>query len=501
MQAAQECLQLTAKSGSWPRVTAIALATATLTACGIAGRAIERNQADAAERVRLSTPAPLDRRACGATKVDVLTCDEKLWAEAAWKYVENNTIEATGLVSSTAGRPVVTMWDVADAIAATYSARELGLIDTCTFDARFGRIIAFLNTMPLVDGIAPNRWYDAATTSMVDASGVSGVVGWSAVDLGRLLVWLRIVEARHPVWSEYIGRTVARWNYCAIVDPCGTLNRGIHTGPGTNALEQEGRLGYEEYAAAGFELWGFDAGRAAELVPYEAITIEGVDLLHDTRDVPLRGSNALTTTPFAAFEMELGGALDGHDWTGYRQLGRDVARAQYERFRRTRTMTARGQRPLATPPWFVYDTVWASGYRWNTADPSGAPTPHFSILSTAAVFELWAAWPDEPATRMLDFTCSLRDPARGWLAGRFEKTGGADATHALRTNAAVLESILYRKFGTIFRAAREPGWFDVNARDEFFRPGRCLPAERRACGEECPPLRSSRPPREASSKP
>jgi hypothetical protein len=456
--------------------------------CGVAGRAIQRDMT--AER--RSTPAPIDRTlSCDAQRVDVLDCDERLWAEAAWKYVENNT-NGNGVVNGTDKRPVVSMWDVADAIAATYAARELGLIDTCAFDARFGRLVGFLNTMPLVDDLAPNRWYNASNATMVDAENKPALLGWSAMDLGRLLLWLRIVEARHPIWSEYIGRAVARWNYCAIVDACGTLNRGVHTGPDTNTLEQEGRLGYEEYAAAGFALWGFDTARAAAVDPSEPVDVEGIELRRDSRPSAAPGNiAALTTTPFAAYEMELGALGERRDGPRYRQLGRDVARAQYERYRRTKTMTARTHRPMATAPWRVYDSVYADGYAWNPVDLNGKVTPYFALFSTAAAFELWAAYPDEAADRFLEFACAFRDPQRGWYSGRFERTGGTDDTLSLRTNAAVLEALLYRKFGPIYRPAAEPGWFDVNVRDEFFRPGRCLPGEERRCGEDCPPLRQA----------
>lgn len=452
--------------------------------CGIVGRALQTPPATAAS----SGSTTQGRDACGGTTVaSDLSADEKLWAEAAWNYVRQNTNATTGLVNATDQRPVVSVWDIADAIAAIYAAHELGLIDRCEFDDRFGALVASLNLMPLVDNVAPNRWYSAGDRAMVGPDGKPAVLGWSPIQLGRLLVWLRIVEARHPVWSEYIGRAVARWNFCRVLDGCGALTRGVRTGAGAIRVEQDGRLGYEEYAAAGFALWGFDVAAAAALDHSLPLELEGLELKVDARAMRDGGvMGPLTSAPFTAFEMEIGAGVGGSPWAEYRRLGQLVAQAQYRRFERTRTMTARTHRPLATPPWEVYDSVWVEGYPWNTVDPSGGSTPHFSMVSTAAVFELWAVYPHAAATRMLEFACALRDQARGFYAGRLERTGGTDRTLALRTNAAVLQALLYRRRGTFLKPLAEPSWLEVNSRDEFFRPGRCLPAEPRICCANCP---------------
>lgn len=481
---------------------AIASGFVAASGCGVVARGLQGAQARAAGTATQAAAASRD--ACVApADAPVLPEDERLWAEAAWNYVRLNTHATTGLVNATDQRPVASVWDIADAIAAVYAAHELGLIDRCGFDERFGAIVASLNLVPLVDNIAPNRWYSVTDRAMIGPDGKPAVLGWSTAHLGRLLLWLRIVEARHPFWSEHIGRAVARWNFCRIVDACGALTGGVHTGPAENRIAQEGRIGYEEYASAGFAVWGFDVGRAAALDNAVPVDVEGLTLKRDARAMRDGGMAPLTTTPFAAFEMEIGGTLAGGDWTEYRQLGRDVAQAQYRRYGRTRTLTARTHRPLATAPWEVYDAVWAEGYTWNTVDPTGASTPHFTMLSTAAAFELWAVYPDEVATRMIEYSCTLRDQQRGFYAGRVERTGGVDRTLSLRTNAAVLEALLYRRKGVILKPLQSASWLDVNSQDEFFRPGRCLPAERRVAGcDDCPrvppPYKPPQPPAPAT---
>ncbi len=49
-------------------------------------------------------------------------------------------------------------------------------------------------------------------------------------------------------------------------------------------LVQEGRLGYEEYGARGYQLWGFSAPKAISLEPFNLVEINGVKIPVDTRD-------------------------------------------------------------------------------------------------------------------------------------------------------------------------------------------------------------------------
>ena len=87
---------------------------------------------------------------------------------------------------------------------------------------------------------------------MVNYSNQPEEIGWSAIDIGRLLLWLKIVSVRYPEFSEYIDRIVLRWSYCDLLDRCGLLYGGSMA-QGKINLFQEGRLGYEEYAAVGYQ--------------------------------------------------------------------------------------------------------------------------------------------------------------------------------------------------------------------------------------------------------
>ena len=54
--------------------------------------------------------------------------------------------------------------------------------------------------------------------------------------------------------------------------------RGARASTKTDIV-QEGRLGYEEYAALGFQAWGFETRQASRLEPFGKAWIDGVQIL------------------------------------------------------------------------------------------------------------------------------------------------------------------------------------------------------------------------------
>lgn len=86
-----------------------------------------------------------------------------------------------------------------------------------------------------------------------------------------MLIWLKIIKERYPEHSNAIDTFVLRWNFCQVLDDEGTIYGTSRDGESANIVVlQEGRFGYEEYAAKGFDLWGFDNTEAAKAEPYDS---------------------------------------------------------------------------------------------------------------------------------------------------------------------------------------------------------------------------------------
>lgn len=416
-----------------------------------------------------------------ARAVAGLTAQQAQWARTAWRYVENNTDDGTGLVNGMDRVPTFTAWNAGDAIAATVAGFELQVIDAHEFDLRLSRLLGFLATMDLSQGKLPNKVYNSVTGKMVGFENRPDDIGWSAVDIGRLLLWLRIAGQRHPRFQEYADQVVLRWTTCDVIDDCGQL-QGTARANGQVQRYPEGRLGYEQLAGAGYAAWGFDARRATALPALQTANILGVPVRFDARDPRTTGAQApVLTMPYVLAGLELGWAApDGS--TALRDLAADVQRVQEERWRRERQVTARSDYQLREAPYVVLDSVYASGYAWNTIGNDGREYERLAQVTTRAAFGLWALWPGEYADVLVDTVRLLFDPDRGWYEGRYEQGGGPNATLTLGTNAAILETLLFKARGVLYdRGGPAPGLFQVRTGDAFNRVGRCWPAERGTC--------------------
>src|SRR6185369_968436 len=127
-----------------------------------------------------------------------------------------------------------------------------------------------------------------------------------------------------------------------------------------------------------------------------------------------------------------------------------VYKVQEERWRRERQLTARSDYQMRQAPYVVQDAVFAGGYPWNTLGSDGKEYEQLALLSTRAAFAMEALWPGEYTERLLEGVQWLYDPDRGWYEGRFEQGGGPLANITLSTNAAVLETLLFKAKGALY---------------------------------------------------
>ncbi|REL25338.1 DUF3131 domain-containing protein [Thalassotalea euphylliae] len=413
-----------------------------------------------------------------------LTEKEQVWAKIAWTYFKNNSHVETGLANSIDGYPSATMSSIADYLAALVAARQLALIDKKEFDHRLSALLHFLNRMPLFRGRLPNKIYDTKNGKMLDYEGKNQEIGWSAIDIGRLLIWLRIVSQQYPEFHEYIDKAIFRWNFCDVIDQEGSL----YTGSLVNnqiSLRQEGRLGYEEYAAMGFRAWGFEPTKAESLDPLEVITIYGQDIYHDARDH--RDDKVLSpilTLPFSYMGIEFNwdrvdddrSLNSRHTNSLLYQAAKQVYQVQELRYVHEKIYTARTEHILDSAPYFLYDSVFANGYAWNTISDTGKTYPGKSLVSVKAAFSMHMLWDTDYTYKLMLVIEELYDAKRGWYEGRYESTGGYEEAISSSTNATVLEALLYKKVGKLFRPNREVTHSDIRMENVFKHPGKCFPA-------------------------
>lgn len=367
---------------------------------------------------------------------------ERRLAECAFGYLVKNRLE-TGLVSSAASFEATTMWDVASQLAGLTAARELGLLAPAEFDAWVGSALGTLGRLPLYRGELPNKSYNARTLMPVDYGKLHTrkEIGFSALDVARLVLWLDLVAARYPQHAAACRAVTARWKLERLAQ--GGQLKGTDAHRAEETWDQEGRLGYEQYAAYALARLGLDVARARS--PYALATrveVLGVDVPVDVRDVyDSEAHNYVTSEPFI---------LDGLE-TGFRALTREYAasvlEAQRQRWKATGTLTAWSEDNLDKAPWFVYNSVFVDGRPWSTLDTQGRDAGAFRGSSVKAAVGWHVLFRTPYTERVYVALADLVDPELGVFAGFYEEGGKVNEALTLNTNGIVLEALLYAKVG------------------------------------------------------
>lgn len=375
---------------------------------------------------------------------DAAAVDDRVYrdaAERAWGWIDRNYHPSTGLVGATEHYALVTVWDVGSALMALYAAHELGLLPRDDYDRRMGAALRTLQSMPLYDGVAFNRLYSARTGQMHgrDERVTQRGYGWSATDLGRLLSVLKVIASNHTRFEADVDRVVRRMDYGRIIRDGYLWGEDVRP-DGRVVKYPEGRVGYEQYAAQGFAVWGHRAERALDVRQNtRPVTVEGVPLLADRR-----GDDRLTSEPFVLGAMELD--LWGDELN---QLARGVLAAQEARWRRTGQVTVVSEDAVPVAPYhFYYYTVYHGGTPF--AIDAQAPMRGVRVqpwISSKAAFAWHALHPGDYTATALRAVVNAHRGQRDWAAGVFEGTGRLTGGANVNTAAVILEAALYRERG------------------------------------------------------
>jgi hypothetical protein len=361
-------------------------------------------------------------------------------AAAAWRFAERNYVPATGFIKPFDTYSIGTMWDVGSGLGAMFCAAELGLLDRSEYDKRMHRVLRTLEQLPLFDDVGFNKEYsmDGGRLIGIERVPASRGYGISATDNGRFLLWLRIIANRNPQHAAIIQRIVKRMDLDAFEDDGYLIGRQLSRRTGRMRKFQEGRIGYEQYAASGYRAWGMEAEQALDITANARMQdVSGIRLPADRR-----GSDRLTSEPFVLLGLEAG-------WSeSERAVAQRVLAAQVARYKSTGSLTMVSEDAIdIAPDYFFYYTVLSKHGPWTVdVQRPGAKVTGPRWLSTKAAFAWHALLPSD-YTRLAVDTVRARALVDGvWGSGVFE-SGRPTATPNINTAAVVLESALYRQYG------------------------------------------------------
>lgn len=368
--------------------------------------------------------------------------ERQLYLDAArnsWDFVNSITEPSTGLARAHAKYSYVTLWDIAGVIAANHVAHELSFINDATFDANIGRILSTLSSVDLFDRRAFNRIYDAKTGRMVDnASKISTVgAGYSSVDIGRLLIWLRVIATRYPKYAPFATQIVKRLDMSKLVSDGYLQGVDVDGKTGKRKTFTETEIGYQQYALGGFAMWGAKVNRDGLDVRSDvnSVNVMGVRVLTDSR-----GNDRVMSEPFIMLGLE-----PGYRSVEMQRQAQQVLAAQQARYQRTGIVTAASEDALPDPPWyFYYYSIYHRGKQFvieGVGDNAYVERPRW--VSTKAAFG-WNAVLPSAYTQLLVRTVQPARTTSGWGSGVYEGTLKPTGVPSLNTAALIMESALYK---------------------------------------------------------
>lgn len=376
-----------------------------------------------------------------------LTPEERLYAQIAWRYFENNYQKNTGLVNSVDGFPSTTLWDTGNYLMALISAYKLNLIDKTEFDKRLHKILDTFCHMPFYNHELPNKAYDTRTAQMVDYTNkpTEKGIGWSAIDIGRVLIPLSIINWEFPQYNAQIRQFLKRFKLKHLAQK--GMFFGMKYKRGKESLLQEGRLGYEQFTAKMFAALGIDATNALDYKKFLGfVDIYGIKVPYDKRDKKHSGANNyVLSEPYILDGLEFG-------WDHYsKEFAYRVYKAQEERYKHTGILTAVTEDHLDRPPYFIYNCVFVNGEAWQAITDKGEKINALKLLSTKASFGWYYLFHTDYTKKFVKRIKNLYNKNKGWYAGVYEKTGEINRSINCNTNAVILEALYFKTHGPIFR--------------------------------------------------
>ncbi|MEH2304827.1 DUF3131 domain-containing protein [Nostoc sp.] len=374
-----------------------------------------------------------------------LTPEEQTYARGAWQYFVKNYQPATGFTNSTGGYPSGTLWDMGNYLMALNAARWLNLTDQADFDTRLNKFLTTLSSLKLFEDALPNKVYNAANAQMVDYGNnpLERGIGWSALDVGRILAAFDVIRTCHPQYNDWLKGIVAKWQVARSLKD-GQLFGATVLPDNKTLLVQEGRLGYEEYGARGYGLWGFPAPKAISLEPFKLVEINGVQIPVDTRDFQSTNANNYVVSESYILEgIEFG--LQGE----LADFAARVLDVQKRRYDTTGQLTAVTEDNIDQAPYFLYNTVYANGANWATITDANQPYPQFRSISTKAAFGWRYLFPENAyAQKVFDAVKDLRSSDdSGYYAGIYEESKQPNKALTGNTNGLILEILYYKAKG------------------------------------------------------
>lgn len=362
-----------------------------------------------------------------------LSREELLLAKKAKYYIDRNWNQQTGLIDSVQGYHHSTMWDVASGLAAIQSLEGIGLYTEDEAESKISRTLSTLEQLPLYDDRLPNREYDTHTAqpSGRHSTSSSNGNGWSALDIGRLLIWLEITARHKPQFISQIESIKSKWQLSDVINDK-TLYGELKTTT-QRRYRQEGRLGYLQYSAQGFVLAGFDVSNAFKPSDVSSEILDTTLIYIDNRNLPY-----FTSDPYVLNAIELGQKKAWWDQLlplFILQKNKSIVEEKLWIF---------GEDAMNKPPWFSYNNIFIYGKGWLSTAPGGKPIENPQVFSNKVAQGLSVIFHEDEFSKQLNKKIIANSLSYRSIPTGLYKNNAPNTAFNINTNSLVLTSLWYK---------------------------------------------------------
>ena len=381
---------------------------------------------------------------------DSLSAKDIEHAKIAWTYFENNYQEETGFYNSVDKYPATTLWDIGSSLHALISAYEIGILDKSEYDVKMSKILISMAGIKLYQDKLPNKVYSTITLSMVDYGNRVSLegIGWSAMDIGRIFSAFSRIRKFHPQYTIMVNNIVKRWDIDEVLIKNSTLHGiGFNFKDKKTQIVQEGKLGYEEYAAKGYLINGFDATESYKYTDFIKFQeFYGVEIGTDTREVKKHlAYNYILSEPYILDGIEYGWDINS------KELAYRVYKVQKARYNETNIPVALSEGHIDSAPYFVYNAIYTNGDKWTCLAENGDDAEEFKFFSTKAAYAWTTLYKDDYSDVLNKKLEGLYDTEKGWYSGIYDKEAKINMALTANTNGVILECLTYKINGPLLR--------------------------------------------------
>lgn len=361
-----------------------------------------------------------------------LTREDLILAKKAQYYIERNWNKNTGLIDSVQGYHHATLWDMASGIGATLALENLKLISSFDASSRLKKTLITLFKLPLYNNELPNREYN--TQSGLPSGSLSKTAsngnGWSALDIGRLLIWLEITKQYKPELSPLITLITSKWKLERTVynqTLYGELKQKRST-----SYRQEGRLGYLQYAAQGYQFSGLDVAAAFKRDNTTEIIQEGIPLYIDQRNLPF-----FTSDSYVLQAIELGSPV-----VWWNQL-ENVYQLHKAHNSDTKVLRIFAEDAMNKAPWFSYNNINIYGKSWLSTNTRGKSIGNPQVFSNKVAFAFSVLFDDDFSQQLAKQVLSNSLSQRAIPTGLYQDNS-TNTAYNINTNSLILVALWFK---------------------------------------------------------